>query len=118
MLAALLVLNVESDEDLALMPQLVEEAWRLHGYHLQLGVLSLARAAAWRLDPGKQAEFGGFSRASTSSKTGHSPACSSRLWRVRRRHRAARHSESHRDDIGRALSEPFNRKACAFAAPS
>lgn len=115
MLAALLVLNVESDEDLALMPQLVEEAWRLHGYHLQLEVLSLARAVSWRLDPSKQDEFRGILESldvqqnwALSSLLVEALAACGGIEPLAT-------AEAIHDDISRALSEPFNPEACAFA---
>jgi hypothetical protein len=46
MTAALMLLNVDSPEDLSLLPQLVTEAWNLIGYHLRLAALEAAQMGA------------------------------------------------------------------------
>jgi hypothetical protein len=48
--AALMLLNVDSREDLNLVPQLVAEAWNLNGYHLRLAALDAAQAGARNAD--------------------------------------------------------------------
>jgi hypothetical protein len=54
MSAALMMLNVRSDEDLNLLPNLVSEAWTLNGYHLRLAALDAAHTGAgWMEDAAK-----------------------------------------------------------------
>jgi hypothetical protein len=48
--AALMVLNVHSDEDLNLLPDLISEAWTLNGYHLRLNALDAAHTGARWMD--------------------------------------------------------------------
>jgi hypothetical protein len=49
MLAALTVLNAGSPEDLALVPQLIAQAWDLGGYHFRLNALEVAHGVARHL---------------------------------------------------------------------
>jgi RecA/RadA recombinase len=48
--AALMMVNVHSDEDLNLLPDLVSEAWTLNGYHMRLEALDAAHSGARWMD--------------------------------------------------------------------